>query len=102
MQQPLKFQLGSFNKAATDKLSLRWITTVPSSQEPPDGTRSQGCSLLPLDRPVAFEHEVEFEPQPSLKPHSRQGSGVQYNAKVCRATLVLSAELYRLIAAVHS
>ena len=51
-------------------------------QEPPDGTRSQGCSLLPLDRPVAFEHEVDFEPQPPLKPTSRHGSGVQYNAKV--------------------
>lgn len=68
----------------------------PFSQEPPDGTRSQGCSLLPLDRPVAFEHEVEFESKPLLKAHSRQGAGVHYNAKVCRATLGPCMELVPL------
>jgi hypothetical protein len=61
-----------------------WLEMADKSllQEPPNNTSSHSCSLLPLDRPVNFEHEVEFEPQPLLQPRSRQGAGVHYNAKV--------------------
>lgn len=51
-------------------------------QEPPDGTKSLGCTLLPLDRPVEFEHEVDFEEAKPLKLHHRKSGGVHYNAKV--------------------
>lgn len=59
------------------------MTPRPDLQEPPDGTKSLGCTLLPLDRPVGFEHEVDFEPAPPVKLHHRsKGGGIHYNAKV--------------------
>lgn len=56
--------------------------SVPFPQTPPDGSNSLGCSLMEMDKPVAFEHEVDFEAAPALRLHHRKAGGVHYTAKV--------------------
>ena len=61
-------------------------------QEPTDDTQSLGCALMPLDRPVAFEHEVDFEPAPPLRLHHRPSGGVHYTVKVGTLAIFTSHE----------
>ena len=56
-------------------------------QAPTDDKAALGCTLLALDKPVALEHEVDFEVSNAKEkaPQHPAGGGTRYVAKVSGA-----------------
>ena len=54
---------------------------LPGSQASPNGKGTLGCQLWPLDNPVSYEHDVDFESSDTF-PEPATGVKHKYTARV--------------------